>query len=31
MSLEPRPWIMQIPPYVAGHPADDEEGSLASN
>lgn len=31
MSLDPRPWILQVPPYVAGRPADDEDGSLASN
>ncbi|MYU21776.1 histidinol-phosphate transaminase [Streptomyces sp. SID8352] len=31
MTLAPRPWIFDVPAYVPGRPARDEEGSLASN
>lgn len=31
MTLTPRPWILDVPPYVPGLPAGDEAGSLASN
>ncbi|MBO9520878.1 MAG: aminotransferase class I/II-fold pyridoxal phosphate-dependent enzyme [Nocardioidaceae bacterium] len=31
MTLAPRPWILDVPPYVPGVPGGDEDGSLASN
>ena len=31
MTIAPRPWIEALDPYVPGHPAVSEDGSLASN
>ena len=31
MTIAPRPWIGALDPYVPGHPAASEDGSLASN
>ena len=31
MTIAPRPWIGALDPYVPGHPAVSEDGSLASN
>lgn len=31
MTLRPRPWVLEVPPYIPGIPAEDDEGSLASN
>jgi histidinol-phosphate aminotransferase len=31
MTLPPRPWILEVPEYISGRPANDEDGSLASN
>jgi histidinol-phosphate aminotransferase len=31
MTIAPRPWVRELDPYVPGHPAVSEDGSLASN
>jgi histidinol-phosphate aminotransferase len=31
VTIEPRPWVEALDPYVPGHPAVSEDGSLASN
>jgi histidinol-phosphate aminotransferase len=31
MTIAPRPWVGELDPYVPGHPAVSEDGSLASN
>ncbi len=31
MTLVPRPWVLEVPPYIPGVPAEDDDGSLASN